>query len=88
MVEVYSEPSGPSRIVLFAKVVNGFQLLIIFAKSSFLDVWLGFKYAPEKGLLKLNRCQITEHDSVGTFLVPIIPNFILRKSFRFSALAH
>ena len=27
------------------KIVNGFQALIIFAKSSYLDVWQGFEYA-------------------------------------------
>ena len=31
----------------FAKIVNGFQPLNIFAKSSSLDVWLGCEYATE-----------------------------------------
>ena len=30
---------------LFAKIVNAFQLLTIFAKSFILDIWLGFEYA-------------------------------------------
>ena len=30
---------------LFAKIVNDWKLLIIFAQSSILDVWLGFEYA-------------------------------------------
>ena len=30
---------------LFAKIVNGFKLLNIFAKSSILDFYLGFEYA-------------------------------------------
>ena len=29
----------------FAKIVNGFQPLNLFAKISILDVWLGSKYA-------------------------------------------
>ena len=30
---------------LFAKIVNGFQLLAIFAKNSILDVWQASEYA-------------------------------------------
>ena len=29
---------------LFAKLVNGFQLSTNLAKSSILDIWLGFEY--------------------------------------------
>ena len=29
---------------LFAEIVNGLQLLIIYAKSSILDVWLSSEY--------------------------------------------
>ena len=36
--EAYSEPCQTSKIELFAKIVNGFQPLTIFAKSSVLDV--------------------------------------------------
>ena len=32
---------------LFAKIVNDFQLFTIFAKSSILDVWLGYEYASD-----------------------------------------
>ena len=39
--EVYSECSQTSKIVFFEKIVNGFQPLIIFAKSSTLDLWIG-----------------------------------------------
>ena len=37
-VEAYSQPSRTSKIELFAKIVNGFQSLTIFAKSFILDV--------------------------------------------------
>ena len=43
--EAYSEPSQTSKIELFEKVVNGFQPLTIFEKSSILDVWQGSEYA-------------------------------------------
>ena len=43
--ETYSEPSRISQMELFAKIVNGFQPLTIFARSSILDVRLGFEYA-------------------------------------------
>ena len=32
---------------LFVKIVNGFQSLIVFAKSSVLDVWLGSENVSE-----------------------------------------
>ena len=38
-------PSRTSKIELFAKIISGFQLLNIFAKSSILDVKLGFESA-------------------------------------------
>ena len=34
----YSEPYETSKMELFAKIVNGFQLFTIFAKSSILDI--------------------------------------------------
>ena len=36
--EVYSEPSQTSKIECFPKIVNGYKSLIIFVKSSILDV--------------------------------------------------
>ena len=36
--EEYSESCQTSKMELFAKILNGFQLLTIFAKSSILDV--------------------------------------------------
>ena len=45
--EAYSEPSRIYQTELFAKIVNGFQQLTIFAKSSILDVRLGSEYTPE-----------------------------------------
>ena len=41
---VYSEASQRSKMELFAKMNNSFQLLTLFTKSSILDVGLGSKY--------------------------------------------
>ena len=43
--EAYSELSQTFKTELFAKMVNGLQLLTILLKSSILDVWLDFEYA-------------------------------------------
>ena len=37
--EAYSEPCQTSNVVCFAKIVNGFEALNVFTKSSILDVW-------------------------------------------------
>ena len=42
--EAQSELSQTSQMKFFANVINGRNPLIIFAKSSILDVWLGSKY--------------------------------------------
>ena len=42
IAEVYLEPCQVYKIVLFAKIVNGFQSLTIFAKSSIFKVWQSF----------------------------------------------
>ena len=39
----------------FAKVVNGWKLLIIFAKRSILDVWQGSEYASAGKALKYKQ---------------------------------
>ena len=44
MSEAYSEPCLRSKMELFAKIVNSFQPVTIFAKSSILDIWLGSEY--------------------------------------------
>ena len=36
----YSEPSQTSNIKPFVKIINSFQRLSIFAKSSILDIWI------------------------------------------------
>ena len=51
--EVYPDPSWTSKIGLFAKIINGFQPLTIFAKSSILDVQLGSEYTSESSVLNL-----------------------------------
>ena len=43
--EFHSEPSQTSKVELFAKTVNGSELLIVFARSSILDDWSGSEYA-------------------------------------------
>ena len=43
--EAYLEPLQTSKTELFAKIVNGFKLLTVFAKSSILEVCSGSKYA-------------------------------------------
>ena len=45
--KTYLEPRQISKMELFEKLVNGFQLLTIFIKSSILDVWQGSEYASE-----------------------------------------
>ena len=47
IAEVYSEPSRTFTMELFAKIVKGFQLLIIFIKSSILDIRMDFEYASQ-----------------------------------------
>ena len=41
---MHSEPSQTSKMEIYAKIVNGRELLTIFAKSFILDVWLGSEY--------------------------------------------
>ena len=48
--EAYSELSRTSKKELFAKIVNSFQRLTFFEKSSILDVRPGSEYASEEGL--------------------------------------
>ena len=43
--DVYSNPTGASKKEVFAKKVNCFQLLTVFAKGSILDFQLGSEYA-------------------------------------------
>ena len=44
--EAFAEPYQPSKTEVFAKIVNTRKLLIIFLKSSILDVGPGSKYGP------------------------------------------
>ena len=46
--EVNTEPTRATKMQLFAKIVNGFQMQSIFAKSYILDVRLGSGYASDK----------------------------------------
>ena len=49
--DAHSEPSQTFKMKLFAEIVNGFQVLTIFAKSSISDVALGSEYASDQFLL-------------------------------------
>ena len=42
--EAYSVPGQTSKIEFFAKIVNGFQLLIISEETAILDVWQDSQY--------------------------------------------
>ena len=46
---MYSEPSPTSKMELFGKIVNDFQLLAIFSKSSISDAWMGYAFAFDIG---------------------------------------
>ena len=46
IAETYSESCQVSARVIFAKIVNGFQLLTIFVKSSIVAVWQGSDMSP------------------------------------------
>ena len=43
--EAYSEPCQTSKMEVFEKITNGFSFLVIFAKSSILDVWQDSEFA-------------------------------------------
>ena len=45
--EAYQEPSQAPKMELFAKIVNDFHSLTIFAKSYISDIWLGSECASE-----------------------------------------
>ena len=45
-LEAYLKPCQTSKMLLFAKIIDGFQLLTVCAKKKFiLDVWQGSEYA-------------------------------------------
>ena len=48
ITDAYSESSQTSKMELFAKKINGFQPVTIFAKNSTLDARLGSEYASTK----------------------------------------
>ena len=41
--EAHSAPSQISKMVLFARIIDDFELLTTFAKSSILNAWLGYE---------------------------------------------
>ena len=50
-------PCQTFNMELFAKLVNDFKLLTIFAKSSILDVWLNRECPSEKTLCSDGYCE-------------------------------
>ena len=46
-LEVYLEPCHTSKMDRFAKIVNSYKPLTIFAKRSILDIWQGSEYIYE-----------------------------------------
>ena len=58
LAEGYSGPYQRSNIEFFLRIVNSFYFLIIFAKSSILDVWQGnIRVCPET--MKIKKSYIT-----------------------------
>ena len=55
--KTYLETSQTTKTQLFGNNIHSFQLLIIFRKSSILDVWLGCEYASGSGC-KILKIQI------------------------------
>ena len=49
-------PNSPAKMELFAKIVNGIQLLTFFTKISMLDDWQGSEYVSENNI-KLTHCR-------------------------------
>ena len=49
-LEAYSEPYQISKIERFAKMVDGWKPLTIFAKRSFLVVWQSSEHASDIGM--------------------------------------
>ena len=55
--KAYLKPCQTSEIKLFAKIVNGFHPLTIFAKSSIFDVWESSEYASPWDTGRYVTCQ-------------------------------
>ena len=54
--EAYLEPCQTSKTDIFAKIINGFQSLTIFAKSSITDIWQGYENVSE---ISLNAVKVS-----------------------------
>ena len=74
---MYLEPCKTSEVERFVKIVNCFQLLIIFAKRSILDVWQGFEYP--FGMRQLTTKYIKDHKQhvEGIMFREIHPNLLV-----------
>ena len=80
--EGYSEPCQTSKMDVFAKIVNGFSSLTIFAESSVLDVWQESEFASEasKNLWKSSTSAVWqgfEFTFVLIILAKQFPNCLL-----------
>ena len=58
--EAYSETCQASNMEYFAKMVNGLNLLAVFAKCSILDVWKGSEYVFVKFYFLTSYCDHTQ----------------------------
>ena len=65
-----------SKMELFVKIVNGFQMLAIFSKCSILNGWQGSEYASDK-IVKVND----KSNSVVVRLNQIMSELIILSKF-------
>ena len=61
-------PFRLSKMEFFIKIVNGFQWLTIFAKSSILDIWLGSETTSAHKIILCKRNQSQSHAAYLVFL--------------------
>ena len=65
---VFRTQTNTSKMEHFAKIVNGFQPLTIFAKSFILDVRLGSKFTSELQNQYSQTCRLTFHICANSLL--------------------
>ena len=53
--ESYSEPGQTSKMNIFAKIVNGYELFTIFVKDSIVDVWQWSEYITDSSSGKIEK---------------------------------
>ena len=77
--EAYSEPCQTPKIELFVKIVSGWKLLTIFAKSFILDIWRGSEYAsdPNEWLKKVQIRIYMQSYQMGSYIKAIQINTVI-----------